>query len=183
MTVIAAVAHEGHVYIGGDSAGVAGYNLTLRADPKVFAKDDMVFGFTTSFRMGDILRYSLDLPRRFPADDLDKYMRTDFINAVRRALGEAGWKETESGRDHGGNFLVGVAGRVFAVADDFQVGESHDPWAAVGCGAAYALGSLHATREADMPPMERIGRALEAAEHHSAGVRSPFNIVRTEEAA
>ena len=36
MTCIAAIAEKGKVYIGGDSAGVAGLDLTIRADEKVF---------------------------------------------------------------------------------------------------------------------------------------------------
>ena len=39
MTCIAGlVDSNGDIYIGGDSAGVAGYDLTIRADEKVFKK-------------------------------------------------------------------------------------------------------------------------------------------------
>ena len=50
MTCIVGVAHKGAVYIGGDSAAVAGWALTCRADHKVFKNGDFVMGFTTSFR-------------------------------------------------------------------------------------------------------------------------------------
>lgn len=36
MTAIVGLAADGTVYLGGDSAGVGGYALTLRADRKVF---------------------------------------------------------------------------------------------------------------------------------------------------
>ena len=36
MTCIVGLVHEGVVYIGGDSAGVGGMSLTVRADEKVF---------------------------------------------------------------------------------------------------------------------------------------------------
>ena len=35
MTCIVGLVHEGVVYIGGDSAGVGGMSLTVRADEKV----------------------------------------------------------------------------------------------------------------------------------------------------
>jgi ATP-dependent protease HslVU (ClpYQ) peptidase subunit len=47
MTCIAGVAHEGKVWIGGDSAGVGGYDLTVRADAKVFTNGEFLFGFTS----------------------------------------------------------------------------------------------------------------------------------------
>ena len=52
MTAIAGLVHDGKVYIGGDSAGVAGMDLHLRSDPKVFTVGEFVIGYTTSFRMG-----------------------------------------------------------------------------------------------------------------------------------
>ena len=74
MTCIVGLVHEGVVYIGGDSAGVAGLSLTVRADEKVFRNSDFLMGFTTSFRMGQLLRYSLKPPRRHPDDDIHQYM-------------------------------------------------------------------------------------------------------------
>ena len=44
MTCIVGLVHEGVVYIGGDSAGVAGLSLTVRADEKVFRNSDFFDG-------------------------------------------------------------------------------------------------------------------------------------------
>jgi len=63
MTCIVGLVENGKVYIGGDSAGVAGLDITTRKDEKVFQKENMIFGFTSSFRMGQILRYSFKNPR------------------------------------------------------------------------------------------------------------------------
>jgi hypothetical protein len=52
VTAIVGLVHEGTVYIGGDSAGVSGYSMTVRADAKVFTVGPYLLGFTTSFRMG-----------------------------------------------------------------------------------------------------------------------------------
>ena len=66
MTCIVAVTDGQTVVIGGDSAGAAGQELRIRADPKVFLVGSFAIGFTTSFRMGQILRYSAHLPEPPP---------------------------------------------------------------------------------------------------------------------
>ena len=63
---------------------------------------------------------------------------------------------------------------------DFQVGELHDPFAAVGCGMDLAHGALYALRDSDLDPESKVRLALEAAERFSAGVRRPFVIERLE---
>ena len=64
MTCIVALKQEGNIYIGGDSAGVSGNNIRTRADQKVFKKSGIVFGFTTSFRMGQLIKYCLAIPKQ-----------------------------------------------------------------------------------------------------------------------
>lgn len=177
MTAIVGLVHEGRVHLGGDSAGVGGYALTVRADAKVFTNGPYVMGFTTSFRMGQLLRWSLKAPH--PEGDLDRFMSTAFVDAVRTTLREGGWLRKDSEQEDGGTFLVGVAGRLFTVADDFQVGEAADGYAAVGCGRDLALGALYATAGV-RKPRRRLRIALEAAERFSAGVRGPYAYVVSE---
>ena len=185
MTCIVAVAQAGAVCIGGDSAGVGGYSLTQRADEKVFENEGYLFGFTSSFRMGQLLRYRFKPPRRHPADELVKFMTTDFVDEVRKCLKEYGFTTIKDAVEEGGTFLVGTEGRIFRVDSDFQVGESIHPYDACGCGEDLALGALHAVYSsglADTPDRDTIGRsavqaALNAAETFSAGVRSPFHIL------
>jgi len=172
MTAVVGLVHGRSVYIGGDSAGVAGMSLTVRADAKVFRKKRYLFGFTTSFRMGQLIRYSLELPK--PSGDLDAFMATTFVDAVRDCLKAGGWASKENEREEGGTFLVGVDGHLFTIYGDYQVAQAADGYAAVGCGDEIALGALFATARADMGPRRRVMRALEAAERFSAGVRGPF---------
>lgn len=172
MTCIVAIAQEGKVWMGADSAGVAGYDLTVRRDPKIFRVGEMLIGFTSSFRMGQLLGYRLALPKHHPDQSVDEYLHYEFVDAVREVLRRGGFVSTPNGREEGGHFLVGYAGRVFLVEGDFQIAESAHPFAACGCGAAVALGSMHSTPE--LPPNVRLEKALRAAEAFSAGVRAPF---------
>jgi hypothetical protein len=59
MTAIVGLTDNGTVHIGGDSAGVSDWSLTIRADSKVFTNGPYVMGFTTSLRMGQLPRYAL----------------------------------------------------------------------------------------------------------------------------
>ena len=176
MTCIIGLRHEGKVFIGGDSAGVdGGYGLDIRADRKVVRNRDFLMGFTSSFRMGQLLAHSLQPPLRAPERDVYAYMVTDFVDAVRHCLKGGGFAHRENEVERGGTFLVGYAGRLFAIEDDYQVAESTAPFMACGCGDALALGAVAAQSEGT-DPANRIRIALTIAERFSAGVRGPFHI-------
>lgn len=134
MTCIVDMTHEGRVWIGGDSAGVDGWLGSVeRSDRKVFRNGEVVMGFTTSFRMGDILRYRLVVP---PINTWDvwRWASVDFVDAARQSMKDAGWLKTREGREDGGTFLLGVRGHLIQVSDDWQAGVPASGYAAVGCG-------------------------------------------------
>ena len=174
MTCIAGLIDKGNVYMGADSAAVGGLNLIVRADQKVFVRDDFIMGFTTSYRMGQLLRYKLQVSPRPERIDVFEYMVTSFVEAVRKCLKDGGFAEKKDEKESGGAFLVGYAGRLFCVEGDYQVEEHVLPYHAVGCGTEIALGALFANGH--LKPEERVRQALEAAEQFSAGVRRPFVI-------
>lgn len=175
MTCIVGIAHGEQVWIGGDSAGSDGRSIAVRSDTKVFQVGPYVMGFTTSFRMGQLLRYSLNVggPDTW---DVDRFMATTFVDAVRSCLRAGGWMRTDSGQEVGGHFLVGVGPRLYVVDSDFQIGHTVDGYAACGSGELVALGSLHTTATLRMPPEDRLTAALEAAAYATCFVRAPFTI-------
>lgn len=175
MTCIAGIrTDDGRVYIGGDSAGIGGMSLSVRADQKVFINGEFLFGFTSSFRMGQVLRYAFTPPKRHPDKDIMTFMVTEFIDGVRDAFKAAGVARKSDEVEACGTFLVGYAGRLFNISDDYQVGEAACGYDAVGCGADIANGALFANSG---DPEGRIRQALQAAEAHSAGVRGPFHVL------
>lgn len=174
MTCIAGITHNGVVHISGDSAGVAGLDLRIRRDSKVFKNGEFVFGCTTSFRMIQLLRYALTVPKRHPDTDVMTFMTTTFMDCVRTTLKSGGFCNVNNNVESGGTFLIGHAGRLFAVYSDFQVEETNDSFNACGCGETYALASLFSTNGSTLTPTERLTAALECAAHFSAGVIGPF---------
>jgi ATP-dependent protease HslVU (ClpYQ) peptidase subunit len=179
MTCIVGIRDRGSVIIGGDSAGVSGYSVTVRADRKVFQNGPYIMGFTTSFRMGQLLHRSLVPPVPPRASDLEGFMVTTFVDAVRECLKEGGYAETKDGAEIGGTFLVGVRGHLFEIGADYQVGIPADGYTAVGCGDDIALGAFYVTRGSSLTAAERASAALRAAAHHSGGVMAPFHLVTT----
>ena len=175
MTCIVGLRNGGVVHVGGDSAGIAGWEVTVRADPKVFVSGAYAMGFTSSFRLGQLLQFRLKLPEppRSPKR-LYPFMVGEFVEAVRECLKTGGVATKEKEAEQGGTFLVGVRGRLFVVESDYQVVEPAAPFAAIGSGAPYALGSLATSRGS---PAARVRQALAVAERFSAGVRAPFRLL------
>lgn len=174
MTCVIAIKDDGVVYMGADSAGGDLYTIRTRIDPKVHKVGEFMFGFTTSFRMGQLLAHAFKAPDRDPRVATEKFMATSFVDAVRDCLKAGGYAKKDSEVEHGGTFLVAYEGRVFTVYDDYQVAEGALPYEAVGCGTDMAMGSLFSTQDSSMTPSARIDLALRAAEAFSCGVRGPF---------
>jgi hypothetical protein len=164
----------GNVYLGGDSAGVSGWNMQIRADEKVFRNGPFVMGFTTSFRMGQLLRYNLKPPDHPSRMSAMEYMVTSFVPAIREVFKGGGFLKVESQQESGGQFLVAYRGKLYMIDSDYQVGVPLSGIAAVGCGMDMALGAMHALT---IPPPQRIKRALQVAATLNIGVRPPFKVL------
>lgn len=176
MTCICAlVDNKGTIYMGGDSAGVAGLSVSIRSDEKVFVNGPFIMGFTSSFRMGNLLRYKFSPPKHYKDEKNDmEYMTTDFVDGVRRCFANNGFGSISSG----GTFLVGYNKTLYLIDSDFQVGIDAFQMDAIGCGSELALGSLHSTSQLKIKPEDRIKMALSAAVQFNAGVRPPFTILK-----
>lgn len=179
MTCIAAVATGDTVVMGGDAAGVDHHlDINSGREAKVWKAGPLVFGACGSFRVAQLLRWHLTLPAPGDGEPLE-YITGPLVNAMRETLACGGalttWQEdnTESLTESG--FLIGFAGRLFELYSDFGVGEPINGYASVGCGSPYALGALAAT--AQLKPKRRVRMALDAAEHHNAGVRGPMTVL------
>lgn len=176
MTCIIGLETGKGVIIGFDSASVNGWNIRATRLKKVFERDEFLIGYTSSFRMGQLLQYKLVVgPQEYAQSDLE-YLATVFVDAVRKCLKEGGFRKVEDEQEEGGQFLVSYRGRLYMVDSDFQVNTSLDGYMAVGCGANFALGSMWSS--GDLPPKKRVKQALRAAGHFSNGVCGPYHIRR-----
>ena len=162
--------------MGGDSAGLSGWETVVRADPKVFINGPFVMGFTTSFRMGQLLRYAFEPPEHSSDVEDHRFMATTFVDAVRECLKAGGYAKKENEVELAGDFLVGYRGHLYEVDTDYQVGESVDGYMAIGTGSATSVGALYATK--GRAPRVRVRLALEAAARHNGAVCAPFIVMQ-----
>jgi len=183
MTCIVGFIEKDKVIIGGDSAGVGGLSIHIRRDPKVFKTGPFIMGFTSSFRMGQLLMSSMFKPphQKKTQSDYD-FMVTTFIEAIKDCFDEGGYSQKyKDGDDKGGTFLVGYKGELYMIESDYQVALNHDKFMAVGCGEELAEGAMFALTNSDVTypndPKGIMTTALEAAAHFSGGVEAPFNFV------
>jgi ATP-dependent protease HslVU (ClpYQ) peptidase subunit len=182
MTCIVAVSDGKKAVMGADSAGVAGYFTVARGDKKMFRVGGALMGGAGSFR--EIQALECGLKASFPKDAaaLRKYLRTKFVDNIRKVLKDAGCVKNDIGVETmTSKFLLAVHGRVFNIQADFQVGENCVSFGrsfdAAGCGHELAMGAMHAALcVVDKPSLDYIATAaLVAAETFSAGVRGPYH--------
>lgn len=176
MTCVIGLEQGGDVYIGADSAAASGWEVRASRMPKVFRRGPFLIGYTSSFRMGQLLQYHLTVAPQDGEDD-GAYMVCTFIEAVRECLKSHGYTKVENNQEEAGQFLVGYNGRLYFVDEDLQVNRFIDDFDAVGCGREYALGAMKALPET-LGPEERIERSLEIAAHFSGGVCEPFKVMK-----
>lgn len=175
MTCVVGLVEADTVYIGADSAAVQGWTRRTSRCTKVFKRGPFLIGFTTSFRMGQLLEHSLVVPPQTDEQDDVAFLVTVFVERVRTLLKEKGFTKVEQNNEKGGQFLVGYRGRLYAVEADFQVSETHEPYQAVGSGADFALGAMAALEGA--APAKRVKAALEVAARFNMGVAPPFTLL------
>lgn len=184
MTCIVGLVYEGVTYIGSDSLGSNGHSKKSRRDRKVFKlkdTDNAIAGFTSSFRMGQILMYATGLIDNRDEPNIDhEYLVTKFIPRLTSRFEHSGYGKSNSGEKTGGTFLLGYKDKLYEIESDYQVGESFDDYAACGSGTNFALGSLHSTEDSGFSPEKRIRLALQAASKFCVSVASPYYIVNTE---
>ena len=178
MTCIVGFIEGKTAYIGGDTFGSDGRTGCEVFRSKVFKVGNFVIGGTSSFRMLDLLEFSFEPRNPYPDDDMDKYMRTIFVNAVRGCLSSGGFKTVENNVESGGNFLVAYKDNLWEIQNDFSV-LNRRPYSAVGSGEQVAIGSLYTTEKMKLTPKQKITFALEAACKHVVSVRGPYTILNT----
>lgn len=180
MTCVVGIADGTKVWLGADSCAANDMKSFERADRKLFKlRKDFLIGYTTSFRMGQILEYRFQPPLHDQTRKDFEYLATVFIDEVRKCLSTYGWSWKKDEHEIGGNFLIGYRGEIYEVEADFHIASYPTRLAAVGAGESFALGALDAIERHrfKLTPVQRIRTALQAAARYSPWVRPPFHIL------
>jgi ATP-dependent protease HslVU (ClpYQ) peptidase subunit len=160
MTCIVAYKYNGKIYMGGDTLASNCSTKYRVSEPKVMKKivrksvtehdvhletKEMLIGYTTSFRMGQLLRHKFKLPKFKTNQDALEYLISEFVPAVIDLYDKNFYaKKSDAEKMNGGQFLIAFDGRVFEIQDDFSILERDEyDFNSCGSGAAYALGAMH----------------------------------------
>lgn len=173
----------GITYIGADSLGSNGCSKVVRKDKKVFKLKDTpnaLIGFTSSYRMGQLLMYANGLIDKRDEPNINhEYITTKFIPNTIKLFENGGFNTNNSGAKKGGFFMLAYKDKLWGIECDYQVSESVDNYIAMGIGERFALGSLYSTENTKLTPIERIHLALQSASKFAIGVAPPFYIMNT----
>lgn len=176
MTCIVGIEFHGKVMLGGDIQGTGSNNKVVHTQPKVFNKNGVIFGYTTSYRFGQVLEHCLKEPVVPERDnEIYRWLIVVLVPDIRAVLKESGWEK-------GGNALIGIRGQLWELQDDFSVLRSVKGYAAVGSGYEYAMGSLSTslkklTSEEDYK--QAVQTAIIAAGTFSPSVGTDSTIITT----
>lgn len=170
MTCIVAAVRNGIGVMGSDSLGSNGQTKNEYLHGKIVSKEiptleggkPILMGFTSSFRLGDLIRHSLTPP--VFSGDAYEWMVSSFIPRLKADLKDAEYDV----KGNGCNFLVIIDNRVFEVQDDFSVLEAANGYASVGSGEVVALGAMFTLKNHSALEIAKSG--LEAADFHAVGV-------------
>jgi len=177
MTVVLADTQDETLIFAADSAASNGDEIYTIAMPKVFARGSYLFGYTGSYRIGQILRHYVELPEP-PEREAERFLVREAVPILRAAVLEQG--AAGPGRDFLGEktaLLVGFRGRTWCIGTDLTV-TPEAAYGAIGSGRLRAYGAFHALYAAGVgPARRRLELVLEATAEHTANVRRPWQLV------
>lgn len=173
MTCIVGITDGTNVYIGGDRAAADDVSIISMAAPKVYQRDQWVFGFAGSVGIGQMLQL-ITMPIVEDNEDPFFVLRMDVVNQFKNLLDDQG---IDIDGDASTEFLIGIKGRLFEFSpQDWGIIEIRET--SIGSGAPFALGSLYTSLLNDRTdPIERITSALYSAITYSPTCQGPIDIV------
>lgn len=146
--------------IAGDRMGSNGHSGSPVNKPKVFQRGKVLFGYTTSFRFGQILEHHLTIPKD-KRDSPYEFMVLDLVPKIRKVLEQHKYSSTDE-KGISGTAILMYKGFVYTLQEDWSVLEYTD-YQATGSGEDVASGALIALRDIPMSNKERANIALDAA--------------------
>lgn len=164
MTCITAIETlDGNAIIAGDFCGSNGFTRGNVTSPKIFRHSGMLFGYTSSFRFGQIIEHVLDDNTLYPPSDPTKtyeWLVRIFIPKLQEVLKKEDNK--------GGNAICIVNAQVWEIQSDFSVLRSETGMNAIGSGEYHAtaaiLASMLLSHKGDLPDnVSEAKKCLETA--------------------
>jgi len=180
MTCIVAKVQDGRVWMAGDQEGSDSFRYKeYPNNPKVFWNEDFMIGYTSSYRMAQILQYSWEPPSRIEGVSDDKYLYKSVIDSIKKCFEDNGFGHKDGTEFSSGNFLLGWKGRLFEFEGNLQILE-HLDFASVGCGCYHAYAAMKAMYKFEVykdSPQDFLAEALDIASDCVSGVGKTYTVI------
>lgn len=167
------------VVMGADSICSDGFTRYVMGEPKVFTKGRFIIGYTSSFRMGQLIQYKLKPPVHSKELSTLEYMSTKFVDVLKKLLKDNGYAQVKDNNEQGGTFLIGYNGELFTIQDDYAVLNFDVPYVSCGSGCYHAEGALFALEYEDVKIniKDKVRTAIFAADCNVTTVSSPILVL------
>jgi ATP-dependent protease HslVU (ClpYQ) peptidase subunit len=171
MTCIVVARQEDKMFMAGDRGASENNMILSLTSPKVWKHGEYLFGYCGSMD-GDRMKHNFKPPT--PKGDLDKFMYTDFLIAL-RVFYENWWVDVSNESDFG--LVIAIRGKIYEHnAVDMSLNQYMHDYIAMGSGAEYAYGYMHATENLK-DTRKRVTGAVGAAIKFSTSCQGPVDIV------
>ncbi|ELW0836637.1 hypothetical protein ACRYKS_22095 [Escherichia coli] len=196
MTCIIAHTNGTSSFIAGDKLGSNGFTKAVQTEPKVFekefiklnedgltrTKEVMALGYTTSFRMGQLLNYNLTLPEQVAGETFSQYLVLKVIPIIRQMFKDE-WGARDASQDvGGGQFIILHNHTIYEVQEDFSVLQPKTQITAVGSGTYHAIASMSAyievQEETNVQLHERVESIFKIVSDNVTSVSPEFDILK-----
>ena len=170
---------DNNVWLGGDKLGSDSRTKIITKDPKVFKNGDMYFGYTTSFYMGQLLKYNWEAPSRKMNETDDMYIFSSVRDSISKLFNDSKFgKDKDDNEPNYGLFIMVYKKRIFLVEPNMAFIEVDDI-ATCGSGQDVAMGTVMALNKfSNLPAQGIIEQSLEIVSSYIVSVSKECDIIR-----
>lgn len=168
MTCIVGITNGAEIILGGDRGASDDSSIISMAQPKVYTRDEWIYGYAGTIGIGQLMNY-ITLPP--PDGDIQRLIRLEIVEALKDSIDSFG-REPDN---HDTSWLIGSQGRLFELSSqDWGVVEVYE--SSIGTGNEICLGSLY-TSIHNPDNKERVRIAMNAAITYSPTCQAPIDII------
>jgi ATP-dependent protease HslVU (ClpYQ) peptidase subunit len=178
MTCIVGLNTGNKIIIAGDGMGSNGFTGFQEKKPKVFKKDNFIFGVCGDFRVMQILANKFSAPKRMIDQTTDDYIYNTFIDYIFTLFKDNNCLNLKDGKlEFQGSFLFGYEKELYQMFGNFQININSLGYDECGSGGYHAIASLYSTNGLDISPEDRVKKAIECANQFVISVDNKIDIV------
>lgn len=179
MTCIVSFLYNNEIILAGDKSGSNGFLKVNIKEPKVFHKKDFMIGYCGSFRMGQILKYVWEIPKRKVDQTTENYIYIDIITSIKKCFKDNGFGDEDKNKF--GNFILCYENRIFEVQQDMSILEHEMNIVCIGSGEYHAVAAVQVLMEYEKDVEKILGRVFKIVSSNIVSVSSEFDYITSKD--